>query len=51
MRGGINYTRIGEDNRRRRMKTRGVNGVDQSVNLNRALWLITEHFAKQRMAA
>lgn len=36
---------------RRRVTTREVKGIDQLVGLNKALWMITNHFAEQKAAA
>lgn len=34
-----------------RATTRAVNGIDQSTNLNRAIWTLSEEFAKLKQAA
>lgn len=51
VRGGQRFIqeRFDERGRRttRRASTREVKGVDQLVGLNRALWMITSHFAKE----
>lgn len=47
IRGGI---RAGYKNNRR-VTTRKVTSVDKDLKLNRALWQITDHFAKQKIAA
>lgn len=51
IRGGL--TAIGRDanNRRRRVTTREVRGIDQDVRLNRALWLLGERMAQIKAAA
>lgn len=51
IRGGL--TAIGRDanNRRRRVTTREVRGIDQDVRLNRALWLLSERMAQIKAAA
>lgn len=51
IRGGL--TAVGRDagNRRRRVTTRPVNGIDQDVRLNRALWLLGERMAQLKQAA
>jgi hypothetical protein len=47
IRGGLRGVRIDtETNRRRRMSTRGVNGIDQDVKLNRALWTLAAKMAE-----
>lgn len=37
--------------RGRKVRTREVKGIDQDVKLNKALWAITEHFARIKQAA
>jgi len=37
--------------RRRRVATRAVNGIDQDVKLNRALWVLAEGMARLKKAA
>jgi len=51
IRGGL--TAVGRDanNRLRRVTTRPVNGIDQDVRLNRALWLLVERMAALKGAA
>lgn len=46
IRGGI--TAMGRDanNRPRRVTTRAINGVDQDIKLNKALWMLTERMAE-----
>ena len=46
IRGGLAGIRVDANNRRRRMSTRGVNGIDQDVKLNRALWTLADSMAK-----
>jgi Domain of unknown function (DUF932) len=47
IRGGLRGTRIDtETGRRRRMSTRAVNGIDQDVKLNRALWQLAAKMAE-----
>ena len=47
IRGGLRGTRIDtETGRRRRMSTRAVNGIDQDVKLNRALWALASKMAE-----
>lgn len=43
VKGGVRGVRVDtETGQRRRMSTRGVNGIDQDVKLNKALWLLGE---------
>ena len=52
IRGGLRGVRIDtETNRRRRMTTRGVNGIDQDVKLNRALWTLANRMAELKGVA
>lgn len=51
IRGGLRGTHIDENQRRRRMRTREVHGIDQDIKLNKALWILTEHMAKSKIAA
>lgn len=51
IRGGLRGTRIEEDGRTRRVSSRAVNGIDQNVTLNRALWQLTAEMAKLKGAA
>lgn len=46
IRGGLRGVQIDANMRRRRMTTRAVNGIDQDVKLNRALWTLTNEMAK-----
>lgn len=48
IRGGL--TAMGRDanNRPRRSTSRQINGIDQNLNVNRALWMIADHFAQAR---
>jgi hypothetical protein len=46
IRGGLHGVRVDANMRRRRMSTRGVNGIDQDVKLNRALWTLADSMAK-----
>lgn len=50
IRGGV--TAIGRDanGRRRRTTTRAVNGIDQDVKLNKALWVLAERMAALKAA-
>jgi hypothetical protein len=51
IRGGV--TAVGRDanNRRRRVTTRQINGIDQDVRLNKALWTLGERMAQLKQAA
>jgi len=51
IRGGDRGTVIGENGQRRRTSTRAVNGIDQDVRLNRALWSLAEKMAEIKKAA
>lgn len=42
IRGGLNGMRRGEDGRIIRRQTRAINGIDQNVGVNRALWTLAE---------
>jgi len=47
IRGGLRGVRIDtETNRRRRMSTRAVAGIDQDIKLNRALWTLASKMAE-----
>ena len=48
IRGGLTGRREGAQ---RITRTREVKGIDQTVRVNQALWLITEHFASLKKAA
>lgn len=46
IRGGLRGPfRDGEGNRIRRVRTRAVNGIDQDIKLNKALWLLSQTMA------
>jgi len=51
IRGGLTATRRDAQGRTRRQNTRAVNGIDQSVKLNAALWHLTERMAQLKTAA
>jgi len=51
IRGGLRGVQIDANNRRRRMTTRAVNGIDQDVKLNRALWTLAAEMAKLKGVA
>ena len=42
IRGGLDGRRQTADGRIRRSRTRPINGIDQNVGLNRALWTLAE---------
>jgi hypothetical protein len=49
IRGGLHATAFDpETRRRRRTTTRAVNGIDQDVKLNKALWILTQGMAQQK---
>lgn len=50
VRGGLQGVVTGENGRRRRVTTRAVNGIDQDVRLNRALWTLADRMAKLKGA-
>jgi hypothetical protein len=51
IRGGLTAWGRDASNRRRRVTTRPINGIDQDVKLNRALWLLGERMAQLKAAA
>jgi hypothetical protein len=54
IRGGLRGIQRNPDGTRRRVSTRAVNGIDQDVKLNKALWILAERMAElkgQRLAA
>ena len=51
IRGGLRGWAVDDMNRRRRVATRAVNGIDQDVKLNRALWVLAEGMARLKKAA
>lgn len=50
IRGGLRGITRDANNRARRVTTRPVNGIDQDVKLNRALWVLTQEMAKLKAA-
>lgn len=46
IRGGLQGTTRDERGRRRNVSTRAVNGIDQDVKLNKALWLVARRMAE-----
>jgi hypothetical protein len=51
IRGGLHGTHRTPGQRPRRVTTRGVNGIDQDVKLNKALWILAERMAELKAAA
>jgi len=51
IRGGLTAWGRDANNRRRRVTTRPVNGIDQDVRLNRVLWLLGKRMAEIKGAA
>jgi hypothetical protein len=49
--GGLKAETRDERNRRRRVTTRPINGIDQDVKLNKALWALSEKMASLKQAA
>lgn len=45
IRGGLTAVGFDADGNRRRTTTRAINGIDQDVKLNKALWVLTERMA------
>jgi hypothetical protein len=50
IRGGLNGRRQTSDGRIRRSTTRPINGIDQNVGLNRALWTLAEGMRRLKSA-
>jgi hypothetical protein len=50
IRGGLDGRRQTSDGRFRRSKTRPINGIDQNVGLNRALWTLAEGMQRLKSA-
>jgi hypothetical protein len=46
IKGGLHGVGRDANNRRRRVTTRAVNGIDQDVKLNKALWVLAERMAQ-----
>ena len=46
MRGGIKGTKNDEDGRVRKTTTRPVKAIDRNIQLNQALWYLTEKMAE-----
>lgn len=51
IRGGITGRGRDANDRPRRVTTRAVNGIDQDVKLNKALWVLAERMAQLKQAA
>ena len=50
IRGGLDGRRQTSDGRIRRSRTRPINGIDQNVGLNRALWTLAEGMQRLKSA-
>lgn len=50
LRGGLHGVRRDANGRRRNVTTRNVNGIDQNVSLNRALWSLSQRMAELKAA-
>lgn len=50
IRGGLDGRRQTSDGRIRRSTTRPINGIDQNVGLNRALWTLAEGMQRLKSA-
>ncbi|QSR17286.1 DUF932 domain-containing protein [Novosphingobium sp. KA1] len=50
IRGGVEGRRQTSDGRIRRSRTRAINGIDQNVGLNRALWTLAEGMQRLKTA-
>ncbi|AYM83964.1 hypothetical protein At12D1_40820 [Agrobacterium tumefaciens] len=50
IRGGLHGQRRNAEGRIRRSQTRAVNGIDQNVTLNRALWTLAEGMQRLKMS-
>ena len=50
IRGGLSGRRQSPDGRIRRSQTRAINGIDQNVGLNRALWTLAEGMQRLKTA-
>lgn len=46
VRGGLHGIKRNEQGRIRHARTRAINGIDQNVQLNRALWTLSDHMRK-----
>jgi hypothetical protein len=45
VRGGLRGVRRDETGRSRRVRSRAINGIDQHIRLNQALWTLSQHMA------
>ena len=50
VRGGLLGHRVSDSGRVQRRKTRAINGIDQNVGINRALWTLAEGMARLKAA-
>ncbi|MCA1241859.1 DUF945 domain-containing protein [Stappia stellulata] len=50
IRGGLRGITRDANGRRRRVSTRAVNGIDQDVKLNKALWILSQRMAEMKGA-
>ena len=50
IRGGLHAIARDANNRRRRVTTRAVNGIDQDLRLNKALWTMAQRMAELKAA-
>ncbi len=50
IKGGLHGVGFDANNRRRRMTMRAVNGIDQDLKLNKALWIMAERMAEIKIA-
>ena len=50
IRGGLPSRRLTADGQVRRSRTRPINGIDQNVGLNRALWTLAEEMQRLKSA-
>ncbi|GGE97537.1 DUF932 domain-containing protein [Sphingomonas prati] len=51
IRGGLHGSKRNEEGRIRRSTTRPINGIDQNVSLNRAMWTLAEGMQRLKAAA
>ncbi len=51
IRGGLHARGTAANGQRRRMTTRPINGIDQDVKLNKALWVLAERMGQLKAAA
>jgi len=48
--GGLSGFRTDANGRRKQTRTRGIKGIDQTVSLNRGLWILAEEMRKLKAA-